>query len=488
MKQNDIEEGLTFDDVLLLPAYSKIMPKDVDVSTFVTREIKLNIPILSAAMDTVTEAKTAVCIAQEGGIGIIHRNMSVEEQSQEVEKVKKSESGMIVDPITISPEHKIKDVLDLMGKYRISGIPVTVGKKLVGIITNRDLRFETNLGKTVENVMTKENLVTVKEGISLEESKKILHKNKIEKLLVVDKSFNLTGLITIKDIEKMRKFPNSCKDHLGRLRVGAAVGVSKDREARVDALLKAGCDIIVIDTAHGHSKNVVETIKDMKKNFNNIQLIAGNIATAEACEALIKAGCDGVKIGVGPGSICTTRIIAGIGVPQISAIFQASKIAKKYEIPVIADGGIKFSGDITKALAAGADSVMIGNLFAGTDESPGEMVLYQGRTYKVYRGMGSLEAMKEGKTRDRYCIDEEEIESKIVPEGIEGRVPYRGSLSVCINQLVGGLKAGMGYVGCNNLEELREKAEFLRITSAGLRESHVHDVIITKEAPNYRIE
>jgi IMP dehydrogenase len=488
MNQNDIGEGLTFDDVLLLPSFSDIMPSDTDVSAQLTREIRLNVPILSAAMDTVTEAKTAICVAQEGGIGIIHRNMGVEEQAQEVEKVKKSESGMIVDPITISPEHKIKDVLDLMAKYRISGIPVTVGKKLVGIITNRDLRFETNFEETVANVMTKENLITVKEGIGLEESKRILHKNKIEKLLVVDRNFNLKGLITIKDIEKMRKFPNSCKDGLGRLRVGAAVGVSKDRDARVDALLKGGCDVIVVDTAHGHSRNVIESVKSIRKNFKNIQLIAGNVATAEACEALIKAGCDGIKIGVGPGSICTTRIVAGIGVPQITAILEVSRIAKKQGIPVIADGGIKFSGDITKALAAGADTVMIGNLFAGTDESPGEMVLYQGRTYKVYRGMGSLEAMKEGKTRDRYCIAEDEIESKIVPEGIEGRVPYRGSLSVSINQLVGGLKAGMGYLGCSSLDEMREKAKFIRITSAGLRESHVHDVIITKEAPNYRIE
>jgi len=488
MVENDIREGLTFDDVLLLPSLSSIMPKDVDVSTYLTSSIKLHIPLLSAAMDTVTEAKTAICIAQEGGIGIIHRNMGIEEQAQEVEKVKKSESGMIVDPITISPDHKIKDVLDLMAKYRISGIPVTRGKKLVGIITNRDLRFETNFEEKVDNVMTKENLVTVKEGIGLEESKKMLHRHKIEKLLVVDKNFNLRGLITIKDIEKMRKFPYSCKDHLGRLRVGAAVGVTKDRDARVDALLKAGCDVIAVDTAHGHSDNVIESVREIKKNFKDVQLIAGNIATKEGCEALIKAGCDGIKIGVGPGSICTTRIIAGIGVPQITAILEVTKSAKKNGIPVIADGGIKFSGDITKALAAGADTVMIGNLFAGTDESPGEMVLYQGRTYKVYRGMGSLEVMKEGKTRDRYCIDENEIESKIVPEGIEGRVPYRGSLSICINQLIGGVKAGMGYVGCQSLKELQEKGRFIRITTAGLRESHVHDVIITKEAPNYRIE
>jgi len=488
MDEHSIQEGLTFDDVLLMPSLSDMMPKDADVSTYLTKTIRLNIPILSAAMDTVTEAKTAICLAQEGGIGIIHRNMGIEEQSQEVEKVKKSESGMIVDPITIRPEQKIRDAVELMSRFRISGIPVTKGKKLVGIITNRDLRFEMNLEETVENVMTKENLVTVKEGINLEESKSILHKHKIEKLLVVDKSFNLKGLITIKDIEKMRKYPHACKDHLGRLRVGAAVGVAKDREMRVDALLKAGCDVIIIDTAHGHSKNVIDAVRDTKKNFKDIQIVAGNIATADGCEALIKAGSDGVKIGVGPGSICTTRIIAGIGVPQISAIFDVEKVAKKYDIPIVADGGIKFSGDITKAIAAGAHSVMIGNLFAGTDETPGEMVLYQGRTYKVYRGMGSLEVMKEGRSRDRYCIDEDEIETKIVPEGIEGRVPYRGSLSIMVQQLVGGLRAGMGYVGCKTIKELQQKRQFLRITSAGLKESHVHDVIITKESPNYRIE
>ena len=488
MVDHNIKEGLTFDDVLLIPSFSDMMPKDADISTYLTKTIKLNIPILSAAMDTVTDAKAAICIAQEGGMGIIHRNMGVEEQAQEVEKVKKSESGMIVDPITIRPEQKIRDAIELMARYRISGIPVTKGKKLVGIITNRDLRFETNLEETVENVMTKKNLVTVKENITLEESKAILHKHKIEKLLVVDGRFNLRGLITIKDIEKMRKYPNACKDQMGRLRVGAAVGVAKDREMRIDALLRAGCDVIVIDTAHGHSKNVIDAIKDTRRNFRDIQLIAGNIATPDACEALIKAGTDGVKIGVGPGSICTTRIVAGIGVPQISAIFDVEKVAKKYDIPIIADGGIKFSGDITKALAAGANSVMIGNLFAGTDETPGEMVLYQGRTYKVYRGMGSLEVMKEGKSRDRYCIEEDEIESKIVPEGIEGRVPYRGSLSIMVQQLVGGLRAGMGYVGCRTIKELHEKSQFLRITSAGLKESHVHDVIITKEAPNYRIE
>ena len=489
-QKNDkaLREGLTFDDVMLVPSESNILPSDVDVSTHLTRSISLNIPILSAAMDTVTESKTAICLAQEGGIGIIHRNMGIAEQAQEVEKVKKSESGMIVDPITIAPEQKIKDTLELMSKYRISGIPVTKGKKLVGIITNRDLRFETNLEEKVQNVMTKENLVTVKEGINLEESKKILHKHKIEKLLVVDKEYNLRGLITIKDIEKMRKYPHSCKDHLGRLRVGAAVGVSSDREQRVDALLKAGCDVIVVDTAHGHSKNVIETIRVLKGTFKDIQVIAGNVATKEGCVALIKAGCDAVKIGVGPGSICTTRIIAGIGVPQISAIKEAAKAAARHDIPIIADGGIKFSGDVTKAIAAGAHTVMIGNLFAGTDETPGEMVLYQGRTYKVYRGMGSLEAMKEGKSRDRYSIPEDEIEAKIVPEGIEGRVPYRGSLSICIHQLIGGLKAGMGYVGSRTLKELQTKCRFIRISAAGLRESHVHDVIITKEAPNYRIE
>ncbi|HME45925.1 MAG TPA: IMP dehydrogenase [Syntrophorhabdales bacterium] len=488
MAEYDIPEGLTFDDLLLVPTHSEVLPSDVDVGTRLTNSITLNVPIVSAAMDTVTEAKAAICLAQEGGIGIIHRNMGVHEQVQEVEKVKKSESGMIIDPIVISPEQKIKDALKLMASYRISGIPVTLGKRLVGILTNRDLRFETNLERKVEDVMTKKNLVTVEEGISLEESKKILHEHKIEKLLVVDKEFNLKGLITIKDIEKVRRYPLAAKDPLGRLRVGAAVGVGPDREARIDLLLKAGCDVIAIDTAHGHSRNVVEAVEESKRNFKEIQLIAGNIATEEGAEALIKAGCDAVKVGVGPGSICTTRIVAGVGVPQMTAIFAAHKVAKRYGIPVVADGGIKFSGDITKALAGGADTVMIGNLFAGSDEAPGEMVLYQGRTYKMYRGMGSLDAMKEGKSRDRYGIPEDEPESKLVPEGIEGRVPYRGSLSFAVQQLVGGIKAGMGYLGCQTLKQLREKSTFLRITAAGLRESHVHDVMITKEAPNYRIE
>lgn len=488
MNEHRIEEGLTFDDLLLVPIYSEVMPSEVDVSTDLTPAIRLNIPMISAAMDTVTESKTAVCLAQEGGLGIIHRNLGVEEQAQEVEKVKKSESGMIVDPIVISPEQKIKDVLDLMSRYSISGIPVTRGRKLVGIITNRDLRFETNFDLAVQDVMTKENLITVKEGIGLEESKKILHKYKIEKLLVVDDEFNLKGLITIKDIEKVRKYPLACKDVLGRLRVGAAVGVSSDRDARVEALTKAGCDVICIDTAHGHSRNVIESVKWVKKNFPDVQLIGGNVATPEGAEALIKAGCDAVKIGVGPGSICTTRIVAGVGVPQMTAIFEACKVADRAGIPVVADGGIKFSGDMTKALAAGASSVMIGNLFAGTDETPGETVLYQGRTYKVYRGMGSLDAMKEGKSRDRYSVSEDEIESKIVPEGIEGRVPYRGSLALTVHQLVGGLRAGMGYLGSATIKELQANRRFLRISSASLRESHVHDVIITKEAPNYRIE
>jgi IMP dehydrogenase len=488
MNEHYIEEGLTFDDLLLVPSFSQIMPSEVEVSTLLTPVIRLNIPLMSAAMDTVTEAKTAICMAQEGGIGIIHRNMGIREQAQEVEQVKKSESGMIVDPIVISPDQKIKDALELMARFRISGIPVTQGRKLVGIITNRDLRFETNLEHKVSDVMTKENLVTVDEGISLEESKRILHRHRIEKLLVVDSEFNLRGLITIKDIEKVIKYPSACKDSLGRLRVGAAVGVGSDREMRIEALMKAGCDVIVIDTAHGHSRNVVESVGDIKRNFKNVQLIAGNVATEDGCLALIDAGCDAVKVGVGPGSICTTRVVAGVGVPQITAIMEAAKAARKRGIPVIADGGVKYSGDVTKAIAAGSDVVMIGNLFAGTDETPGEMVLYQGRTYKMYRGMGSLDAMKEGRTRDRYSIAENEVESKIVPEGIEGRVPYRGSLSFTLHQLIGGLKAGMGYLGCHSLEELKKNARFLRITNAGLRESHVHDVMITREAPNYRIE
>jgi IMP dehydrogenase len=484
-----VEERLTFDDVLLLPCFSVILPKQVETSTRLTQTIRLNIPVVSAAMDTVTEARTAICMAQEGGLGIIHRNLPVSSQALEVDKVKKSESGMILNPITMDPEQKIFEALEVMKKYRISGVPVTKSGKLVGILTNRDLRFETRLDEKISKVMTKDRLITVPVGTTLESAKEILHKNRIEKLLVVDDHNNLKGLITIKDIEKTRKYPNACKDPQGRLRVGAALGSGKDREERTEALIKAGVDVLVMDTAHGHSRDVLEAIRDTKKSFPECQLMGGNVATGEGTLDLIKAGVDGVKVGVGPGSICTTRIIAGVGVPQLSAILETAKVSREHGIPIIADGGIKFSGDITKALAAGADAVMIGNLFAGTDESPGELVLYQGRSYKVYRGMGSLEAMKEKEgSRDRYFQGDIENESKLVPEGIEGRVPYRGSLSLAIQQLVGGLKAGMGYVGAKTISELRERAQFVRITSSGLRESHVHDVIITKEAPNYRLE
>ena len=486
MLEDHVKEALTFDDLLLVPAASAVMPRDVETSTLLTKNIHLNIPIVSAAMDTVTESRTAICMSQEGGIGIIHRNMSIERQALEVDKVKKSESGMIVDPITIGPEQKVSDALDLMNQYRISGVPVVKNRKLVGILTNRDLRFETNLEQPVSQVMTKERLVTVKANISLEESKKLLHAHRIEKLLVVDDDYQLKGLITIKDIEKIKRYPHACKDSLGRLRVGAAVGVL-DREARVEALLNAGADVIVIDTSHGHSSGVLSAVRDTKRNFPKCELIAGNVATAEGAKALIEAGVDAVKIGVGPGSICTTRIIAGVGIPQMSAIRDAHKAAALHGTPVIADGGVKFSGDIVKALAAGAHAVMIGGLFAGTEESPGETILFQGRSYKVYRGMGSLEAMKMG-SRDRYYQDDIEDNLKLVPEGIEGRVPFRGSLSASIQQLIGGLKAGMGYLGCRTIREVRENARFVRITSAGLRESHVHDVIITKEAPNYWLD
>jgi IMP dehydrogenase len=484
---HNIEECLTFDDVSLVPNFSAVLPKDADVSTQLTKTIRLNIPLVSAAMDTVTESRTAISMAQEGGIGIIHRNMSVSEQALEVDKVKKSESGMILNPITMHPEQKIHEALEIMKKYRISGLPITKDGRLVGILTNRDLRFEKRLDEKISTVMTKDHLITVPVGTTLEASKEILHKNRIEKLLVVDQDNNLKGLITIKDIEKMRKYPHSCKDHLGRLRVGAAIGPGKDREERTEALIRAGVDVLVIDTAHGHSKDVLSAVRDTKENFPDCQLIAGNVATKQGTLDLIKAGVDAVKVGVGPGSICTTRVIAGVGIPQLSAIIEAAEISEGNGVPIIADGGIKFSGDITKAIAAGAYSVMIGNLFAGTDESPGEIVLSQGRSYKVYRGMGSLEAMKEG-SRDRYFQDEVESEAKLVPEGIEGRVPYRGAVSYCIQQLIGGLKAGMGYLGAKNIQELKQKAKFIRITSSGLRESHVHDVIITKEAPNYRLE
>jgi len=486
---NDIVEYLTFDDVMLVPAYSAVLPKDVDTSAQLSRTIRLNIPLVSAAMDTVTESRTAICMAQEGGIGVVHRNLSVEHQTLEIDKVKKSESGMILDPITMHPDQKIFEAMEVMKKYRISGVPITKEGKLVGILTNRDLRFESRLEEKISVVMTKDRLITVPVGTTLEAAKEILHKNRIEKLLVVDEHNNLKGLITIKDIEKMRKYPNSCKDSFGRLRVGAAIGPGKDREARTEALVQAGADVLVVDTAHGHSQDVLEAIRDTKKNFPNMQVIGGNVATQEGALSLVEAGVDGIKVGVGPGSICTTRVIAGVGIPQLSAIMQVYEVSKRYDVPIIADGGIKFSGDITKAIGAGAHSVMIGNLFAGTDESPGEIVLYQGRSYKVYRGMGSLEAMKEKEgSRSRYFQEDVESESKLVPEGIEGRVPYRGVLSYCIQQLIGGLKAGMGYVGARDIAELRQKTKFIRITSSGLRESHVHDVIITKEAPNYRLE
>jgi len=481
------EEAYSFDDVLLIPGYSDILPIDVNTTTQLTKNVSLNIPIVSAAMDTVTEARTSISMAREGGIGFIHRNMSIASQAMEVDKVKKSESGMIVDPVTIHPDQKVHEVLQLMQQYRISGVPVTKGDQLVGIVTNRDLRFETDLEKKVSEVMTKDDLITVSEGITLEDSKTRLHEHRIEKLLVVDNKGRLVGMITIKDIEKIKKYPNACKDKMGRLRVGAAVGVGADMEERAEALLKAGADVILIDTSHGHSKNVIEAVKTLKANFKDIELIAGNVGTTKGAEDLIKAGVDGVKIGIGPGSICTTRIVAGIGVPQITAIMNCRSVSGKTGVPLIADGGIKFSGDITKAIGAGAHVVMIGGLFAGTEESPGELVIYQGRSYKVYRGMGSIEAMQKG-SKDRYYQADDFESDKLVPEGIVGRVSYRGKLSDNIFQLVGGLKAGMGYVGCRTLDELREKARFIKISAAGMRESHVHDVIITKEAPNYRLE
>ncbi|MGA2731425.1 MAG: IMP dehydrogenase [Syntrophobacteraceae bacterium] len=482
-----IPEALTFDDITLLPNYSEVLPLETDVGTMLTREIKMRIPLVSAAMDTVTESDTAISIAREGGIGIIHRNMSIAAQAQEVNKVKKSESGMIVDPVTVNPDQQIGDVFDLMSRYRISGVPVVRGDQLVGIITNRDLRFETDTTIRVADIMTKDNLITAPLGISLEDSKRLLQKNRIEKLLVVDEAGRLKGLITIKDILKIKKYPNASKDHLGRLRVGAAVGIGRDMLERATALRNAGADVIVVDSAHGHSHNVVETVKTIRAELAGLQVIAGNVATAEGAQALIDAGADGIKVGVGPGSICTTRIVAGVGVPQVSAILECARVARAKGIPIIADGGVKYSGDIVKALAAGGDSVMIGSLFAGTDESPGETILYQGRSYKVYRGMGSLGAMREG-SKDRYFQDDVFEPKKLVPEGIEGRVPYRGPISDIVHQLIGGLRAGMGYLGCATLGELRMKTKMVRITSAGLRESHVHDVIITKEAPNYQVD
>lgn len=485
----EIPEGLTFDDVLLVPAASDFMPKEADVSTVLTRHITLNVPLVSAAMDTVTESRAAIAMAQAGGIGIIHRNLSITAQAEEVGKVKKHESGMIADPITVRPDQPIAQAREIMERFHISGLPVTVEGKLVGILTNRDLRFEKHLDRLVAEVMTKDRLVTTRPGVSLDEAKETLHRHRIEKLLVVDEEMRLKGLITVKDIEKTSQHPRACKDPLGRLRVGAAIGTGDDREARGEALVQAGADVLVIDTAHGHTKSVIDTLTMVKHTFPGVEVIAGNVATAEGTRDLIEAGADGVKVGMGPASICTTRVVSGVGVPQMMAITESVRIAERTGIPVISDGGIRFSGDMVKALAAGAHSVMIGSLFAGTEESPGETILYQGRTYKLYRGMGSLEAMREREgSRNRYFQDDGDSARKLVPEGIEGRVPYKGALSVIIDQMVGGLKAGMGYTGCRTLAELRTNAKFVRITSSGLRENHVHDVIITKEAPNYRME
>jgi len=481
-------EGITFDDILLLPAESKVLPRQVDITSYLTSEIKLNVPFLSAAMDTVTEAKMAIAMAGQGGIGIIHKNLSIERQAEEVDKVKRSESGMIHQPITLKADRTVEEALALMSKYRISGIPIVDDDiRLIGILTNRDLRFELNLQQKVVDVMTKENLITAPKGTTLEKAEKILQKHRIEKLPVVDKNGILIGLITFKDIAKKKKFPNACKDSLGRLRVGAAVGVSGDTMDRVQALIDAGSDVIVVDTAHGHSEGVVKTIKQIRKKYKNLQLIAGNIVTKEAALDLIDAGVNALKVGIGAGSICTTRIIAGVGVPQISAVMEVAAAVKGKNIPIIADGGIKQTGDVAKAIAAGADTVMMGGMFAGVDESPGEKVLYEGRTFKVYRGMGSLGAMKQG-SKDRYFQDMEDDVKKLVPEGIEGRVPYKGPLSETIHQFIGGIRSAMGYCGAKNIKELKTKSKFVKITNSGLRESHPHDVVITEEAPNYRVK
>ena len=479
-------EGLTFDDILLVPKKSAIIPREVDVSTKFSRNIEINIPLVSAAMDTVTESRLAIAIAREGGIGIIHKNMSIEEQAEEIDKVKRSESGIIVEPISLTPEKKVGEAIEIMAKYHISGIPIINNeRKLVGILTNRDIRFLEDKNLKISSIMTKENLITAPVGTTLEEAKRILHKNRIEKLPIINEAFILKGLITVKDIEKVEKYPNSCKDIEGRLRVGAAVGISRDALERVEALINAKVDVIVVDTAHGHSSRVIDVIKEIKRTFD-IELVGGNVATFEGAESLIKAGVDAIKVGIGPGSICTTRVVTGVGVPQVSAIQECKRAAKKYHVPLIADGGVKYSGDITKALAVGADSVMIGSLFAGTQESPGEVVLYKGRSYKEYRGMGSIGAMKKG-SKDRYFQEEVE-ENKLVPEGIEGRISYKGPLSAYVFQLLGGMRSGMGYCGVRNIKELQEETKFIQITSASLRESHPHDVIITKEAPNYGIE
>jgi IMP dehydrogenase len=486
MTDSPIPEGLTFDDVLLLPGKSAVVPTEVETRTNFTRKLPLNIPLASAAMDTVTESRLAIAIARQGGIGIVHRNMPIDRQGEEVDRVKRSESGMIVDPVTISPDITLSEALEIMTKYRISGLPVTRGSRLAGILTNRDLRFEKNHTQLVDAVMTKENLVTVPVGTTLEEAERILQKHRIEKLLVVDKDFNLKGLITVKDIQKKLEYPRSAKDEQGRLRVGAAVGATGDFLERAVEMSQAKADVIAIDTAHGHSERVMDAIKAIRRRLPEMQLIAGNVATFEGAKDLISLGIDGLKVGIGPGSICTTRVVTGAGVPQLTAIMEAARAARGTGVPLIADGGIKYSGDITKAIAAGASCVMIGSLFAGTEESPGETILYQGRTFKSYRGMGSSGAMEAG-SADRYAQEGAE-RGKSVPEGVEGRVPYKGSLAALTDQLVGGLKSGMGYAGANTLKELAEKSQFIRITAAGLRESHVHDVIITREAPNYRME
>ncbi len=485
MLESPIAEGLTFDDVLLLPAKSSVLPAQVDTRTKFTRNIALNIPIASAAMDTVTESHLAIALAQQGGIGVIHRTMPIDREAGEVDKVKRSESGMIVDPVTIGPRNRLSDALEIMRKYKISGVPVTDGGRLVGILTNRDLRFETRLDLPVEAVMTKENLITVAVGTTLDDAQEILHKHRVEKLLVVDDQYNLKGLITVKDIQKRIRYPKAAKDAQGRLRVGAGVGVTGDYLERATELVKAKVDVVVVDTAHGHSTRVLEAVRTIKNKFPEVELMAGNVATFEGASDLLQLGVDGVKVGIGPGSICTTRIVTGAGVPQITAIAECARAARGTGVPVIADGGVKFSGDVSKAIAAGASGVMIGGLFAGTEESPGETILFQGRTFKAYRGMGSIGAMASGS--DRYAQTNEEV-AKMVPEGIEGRVPYKGLLADLVQQLVGGLAAGMGYCGCSTIEELQRQARFVRISAAGLRESHVHDVIITKEAPNYRLE
>jgi IMP dehydrogenase len=488
MITSDIPEGLTFDDVLLVPARSDVLPTETDTSTQFTRGIRLQIPLCSSAMDTVTEAQLAIALAQQGGIGVIHKNLSIERQAEEVDKVKRSESGMIVDPVTIRPDRPVSEALAVMERYKISGVPVVdEDGHLVGIITNRDLRFETRFNIPVSDVMTKQPLVTVPVGTTLEQAKAVLQKHRIEKLLVIDDDKHIKGLITVKDIQKAIKYPNAAKDDLGRLRVAAAIGATGDFQERADELVKARVDCLVIDTAHGHSSRVLEAVREIKRRHTDIQLIAGNVGTTEGTRELIDAGVDAVKAGVGPGSICTTRVVTGAGVPQITAIQDCAKATREAGVPLISDGGVKFSGDMAKAIASGADVVMIGSLFAGTEEAPGEVILFQGRSFKSYRGMGSIGAMREG-SRDRYSQERTEMEAKLVPEGIEGRVPYKGTLADMVTQLVGGLRAGMGYTGCRNIREFQEKTRFLRITSAGLRESHVHDVIITKEAPNYRLE